>query len=195
MIVLDHVKSGLFCPADKMSFCLPTLSASCYVPGSPSADVHTWIMIQIQTLVHLCKAVKLQDMGSLLGTMSMQRYQKGKIQATAYTLDIHCKKWETKLQDTSKVYPITWAKHCCRIWTKQICCIGSRQRVWQWRHSNAQQWWHQSYKTSMQHQTLHLVKFHACLAYLLELGYDVAIQPSLNVSSNPDLKLFIGKLG
>ena len=41
MIVLDHVKSDLTCLDDKMSLCLPTLSASSYVPGSPSAKVHT----------------------------------------------------------------------------------------------------------------------------------------------------------
>ena len=58
-------------------------------------------------------------------------------------------------------------------------------------------------KSSMKQQILNLLKFHACLAYLLELGYDVVpvmmlchpVITSLNVSSNPDSKCFIGKLG
>lgn len=41
---------------------------------------------------------------------------------------------------------------------------------------------------SMKQQLNHLLKFHTYLAYLFELGYDVAIQPSMNVPSNVGFK-------
>jgi hypothetical protein len=47
-------------------------------------------------------------------------------------------------------------------------------------------------QSSMKQQPRHLLKFHAYIAYLFELGYDVAIQPSMNVSSNPGFESFIG---
>ncbi len=50
-------------------------------------------------------------------------------------------------------------------------------------------------QSSMKQQPRHLLKFHAYLAYLFELGYDVAIQPSMNVSSNPGFESFIGVFG
>jgi hypothetical protein len=43
-------------------------------------------------------------MVSLLGAKSMKINGKRKIPAAASTLYIHCKKWETKLQETGKVY-------------------------------------------------------------------------------------------
>ena len=48
---------------------------------------------------------------------------------------------------------------------------------------------------SMKQQPCHLLKFHAYLAYLFELGYDVAIHPSMNVSSDPGFESFIGVFG
>ena len=47
----------------------------------------------------------------------------------------------------------------------------------------------------MKQQSPHLLTFHAYLAYLFELGYDVAIQPSMSVSSNPGFDSFIGVFG
>ena len=34
-------------------------------------------------------------------------------------------------------------------------------------------------------------KFHAYLAYLMELGYDLAIQPPVNVSNNPGFEAIL----
>ena len=50
-------------------------------------------------------------------------------------------------------------------------------------------------KSSMKQQTLRRLKFHASLVYLLELGYNVTVQPSLNVSSNPNFESCIGEFG
>jgi len=50
-------------------------------------------------------------------------------------------------------------------------------------------------KPGTKEQTLHLLKFHSWLAYLPELGYDVAIKPSLNVPSNSDFESFLGEFG
>jgi len=47
-------------------------------------------------------------------------------------------------------------------------------------------------QSSMKQQPHHLLKFHAYLANLFELGHDVAIHPSMNMYSNPGLKSFIG---
>ena len=52
-----------------------------------------------------------------------------------------------------------------------------------------------SHKNNMEQQILNLLKCHACLVCLLQLGYDLAIQPCLNVSSNPDFKSCIGEFG
>ena len=43
-------------------------------------------------------------------------------------------------------------------------------------------------KSSTKNQPQNIEKFHAYLAYLIEFGYDLAIQPSMNVSSNPGFK-------
>jgi hypothetical protein len=50
-------------------------------------------------------------------------------------------------------------------------------------------------QSSMKQHPHHLLKFHAFLAYLFDLGYDVAIQPSMNVSSNLGLESIIGVFG
>ena len=50
-------------------------------------------------------------------------------------------------------------------------------------------------QSSMKQQPCYLFKIHAYLAYLFELGYGVAIQPSMNVSSNPGFESFIGVFG
>ena len=50
-------------------------------------------------------------------------------------------------------------------------------------------------QSRMKQQPPHLLTFHAYLAYLFELGYDVAIKPSMNVSSNPGFESFIGVFG
>ena len=44
-------------------------------------------------------------------------------------------------------------------------------------------------------QPPHLLTYHAYLDYLFELGYDVAIQASMNISSNPGFKSLIGVFG
>ena len=46
-------------------------------------------------------------------------------------------------------------------------------------------------QSRMKQQPPHLLTFHAYLAYLFELGYDVAIQPSMRVSSNLGFDSFI----
>jgi hypothetical protein len=50
-------------------------------------------------------------------------------------------------------------------------------------------------KSSMKQQPHVIKKFHAYLAYLVELTYDLAIQPSMNVSGNPGFESFIGVFG
>jgi hypothetical protein len=47
-------------------------------------------------------------------------------------------------------------------------------------------------KKSMTNQPRIIEKFHAYHAYLMELGYDLAIQPSVNVSNNPGFESFVG---
>ena len=54
------------------------------------------------------QSIKLQYVGSLLGNKSIHRR---KMQTAASSVYIHYKKWETKLQDTSKVY----SNHLCNI--------------------------------------------------------------------------------
>ncbi len=46
-------------------------------------------------------------------------------------------------------------------------------------------------QSSMKQQPRHLLKFHAYIAYLFELGYDVVIQPSMNVSINLGFESFM----
>ena len=48
---------------------------------------------------------------------------------------------------------------------------------------------------SMKQQPQCLLKFHAYFTYLFEVGYDIAIQPSINVSSNPGFESYIGLFG
>ncbi len=50
-------------------------------------------------------------------------------------------------------------------------------------------------QSRIKQQPPHLLTFHAHLAYLFELGYDVAIQASMNISSNPGFKSLIGVFG
>ena len=50
-------------------------------------------------------------------------------------------------------------------------------------------------KSSMKQQPHVIKKFHAYLAYLVELTYDLAIQPLMNVSGNPGFESFIGVFG
>ena len=132
-------------------------------------------MIQIQTLVHLCKVVKLQDMVLLLGTKSMKRYQK--------------KKGKQQL-----ILCISLARSGKPNYKTQAMCIPSLgQYIAAGFDRNSYvalvlDKWHDNggihmlknddishIKSSMKQQILNLLKFHACLAYLLELGYDVAI--------------------
>jgi carbohydrate-selective porin OprB len=47
-------------------------------------------------------------------------------------------------------------------------------------------------KKSMTNQPRIIEKYHASLAYLMELGYDLAIQPSVNVLNNPGFESFVG---
>jgi hypothetical protein len=47
-------------------------------------------------------------------------------------------------------------------------------------------------KKSISNQPCIIEKFHAYLAYLMELGYDLSIQPSVNVSNNPGFESFVG---
>ena len=47
-------------------------------------------------------------------------------------------------------------------------------------------------KSSMKNWSWNIEKCHAYLASLIEFGYDLAIQFSMNVSSNPGFKLFVG---
>ena len=47
-------------------------------------------------------------------------------------------------------------------------------------------------KSSLRQITSDLKKFHSYLAYLMELGYDLAIRPSYNVSKNPGFKFIAG---
>ena len=46
-------------------------------------------------------------------------------------------------------------------------------------------------KSSMKNQSWRIEKFHAYLAYLIEFSYDLAIQLSMNVSSNPCFESFV----
>ena len=48
-------------------------------------------------------------------------------------------------------------------------------------------------QSSMKQQPCHLLKFHA--TFPIFFGYDVAIQPSTNRSSNPGFESFIGVFG
>jgi hypothetical protein len=47
-------------------------------------------------------------------------------------------------------------------------------------------------KSSLRRITSDLKKFHSYLAYLMELGYDLAIRPSYNVSENPGFESIAG---
>lgn len=50
-------------------------------------------------------------------------------------------------------------------------------------------------KSSMKHVPRNLTKFHEYLSYLIELGYDLAINTRDNVSSNPGFESFVGIFG
>jgi hypothetical protein len=47
----------------------------------------------------------------------------------------------------------------------------------------------------MKHAPRDLTKFHEFLSYLMELGYDLAINTRDNVSSNPGFESFVGLFG
>lgn len=47
-------------------------------------------------------------------------------------------------------------------------------------------------KSSLKNQTQNIENFHAYLAYLTEFSYDLAIPPSISVSSSPGFKSFVG---
>ena len=47
-------------------------------------------------------------------------------------------------------------------------------------------------KSSMPRIPVELHKFHTCLAYLMEFGYDLSIRPSVNVSENPGFETIAG---
>ncbi len=49
-----------------------------------------------------------------------------------------------------------------------------------------------SIKPSMKNQPQNIEKFHAYLDYLINFYYDLAIQPSMNVSSNPGFESLVG---
>ncbi|KAL7502803.1 hypothetical protein ACHAXN_000711 [Cyclotella atomus] len=50
-------------------------------------------------------------------------------------------------------------------------------------------------RSSMKHVPRDLTKFHEFLSYLMELGYDLAINTRDNVSSNPGFESFVGLFG
>ena len=47
-------------------------------------------------------------------------------------------------------------------------------------------------KSSMKNQPSNIENLYAYLPDVIEFGYDLAIQPSMNVSSNPDFESFVG---
>ncbi len=49
-----------------------------------------------------------------------------------------------------------------------------------------------NFNSSMKNQPWNIEKFHAYLAYLFEFGFDLAIQPSMNVSSSHGFESFVG---
>ena len=50
-------------------------------------------------------------------------------------------------------------------------------------------------QTSMKHATNNVFKFQSFLSYQMELGYDLALAPSSNVSSSFGFESFVGLFG
>ena len=193
MIVLDHVKLILPVLMTPCPFYLSTLTTSSYVILSPNLKVH--ICIMIQTLVHLKAAVKLLVNVSVSGTKSMKRNQEREMQAAAFLFVSLRRSSNSKYKAQTR----------CIQSLRQYIAVGFDPNISvvftlnegakQWRYSHAEQWWHQQY--TIKHETTSLSSFeiHVYLAYLFELGWDVAIKPSMNVSSNTGFESFIGVLG
>ena len=50
-------------------------------------------------------------------------------------------------------------------------------------------------ESSVKRNETKISKFHNYLAYLFELGYDLAIDTAVNMSSNPGFESFVGVFG
>ena len=118
-----------------------------------------------------------------------------KMQAAALSLYIHCKKWETKLQYTSKVYSNHLGNTLLQDLIHPVMLYWLQTKGMTMEAFSCSTMMTSVIKSSMEQQTIYLLKFHACLVCLLQLGYDVAIQPCLNYSSNPDFESCIGEFG